>query len=81
MTITATDDGEGNLVDGQNIRVGVSNVIENTAPELGEDASVSIAENTTADGSYAATDAENENITYTLTGDDGGLFEIDVYGN
>ena len=81
MTITAADDGEGSLVDSQNITVGVSDDNENTAPELGEDASVTIAENTTAVSSYAGRDAEYENITCALTGDDAGLFEIDVSGS
>ena len=41
---------------------------DNSSPVLGEDDSITIAENTTAVGSYAATDAENVNITYTLSG-------------
>ncbi len=82
VIVTATDNGEGGLSDSQTVTVSVSNIIENTAPVLGTDTTININENSTAViGNYAATDAENDNITYTLSGDDSALFEIDTAGN
>ncbi len=81
VIITATDDGEGQLSDSQTIRVSVSNEIENTAPVLGADDSTTIPENTTQVGNYAATDVNNDQISYSLSGDDAGLFTIDANGN
>ncbi|WP_460239810.1 retention module-containing protein, partial [Aurantivibrio plasticivorans] len=81
VTITATDDGEGNLSATQNITVNVTNVTENTAPLLGTDVTVDVTENTVSVGNYAATDAEGDNITYSLSGADAALFEIDTSGN
>src|SRR5690606_15917114 len=45
------------------------------------DVSVDVVENTTAVGNFAATDAEGNNIAYTLSGPDAGLFTIDSSGN
>src|SRR5690606_39177554 len=81
VTVTATDDGEGTLADSQNITVNINNVIENTAPVLGADATVNVDENTTAVGNFAASDAEGDAITYTLSGTDAALFTIDAAGN
>src|SRR5690606_2718774 len=81
VTITATDDGEGTLADSQNITVNINNVIENTAPVLGADTSIAIDENTTAVGNFAASDAEGDALTYTLSGTDAALFNIDAAGN
>src|SRR5690606_4388983 len=81
ITVTATDDGEGNLFDTQNITINVTNIIENTAPVLGADTSVDAAENTTVVGNFASTDAEGNNLTYTLSGANAGLFSIDTAGN
>ena len=55
-------------------------MIENSAPVLGADSNISINENSTLVGNYAASDAENDTITYSLSGDDAGLFEIDAAG-
>src|SRR5690606_5387739 len=81
VTVTATDDGEGTLADSQNITVNINNVIENTAPVLGADATVNVDENTTAVGNFAASDAEGDNLTYSLSGADAALFTIDAAGN
>ncbi|NHO66351.1 cadherin-like domain-containing protein, partial [Aestuariicella hydrocarbonica] len=80
VTITATDDGEGTLTDTQNIQVGVNNVIENTAPVLGADVVTAIDENTTVVGTYAATDVDGDNISYSLSGADAALFNISATG-
>src|SRR5690606_17182978 len=81
VTVTETDDGEGTLADSQNITVNINNVIENTAPTLGADATVNVDENTTAVGNFAASDAEGDALTYTLSGTDAALFNIDAAGN
>src|SRR5690606_40359572 len=76
-----SDVGEGTLADSQNITVNINNVIENTAPVLGADATVNVDENTTAVGNFAASDAEGDAITYSLSGADAALFSIDAAGN
>ncbi|WP_435237354.1 Ig-like domain-containing protein [Psychromonas sp. PT13] len=82
VTVIATDNGEGGLSDTQDVIVGVSNVVENTAPTIiNEMDNVDIVENSTAVGNYAATDTENATITYSLSGDDAALFEIDENGD
>ncbi|WNO10367.1 retention module-containing protein [Teredinibacter sp. KSP-S5-2] len=78
ITITATDDGEGNLSTTQNVTVNVSDV--NEAPSLGADATVSVAEGETLVGSYAGTDPENDTLNYSLSGTDAALFTIDNTG-
>src|SRR5689334_4283872 len=75
FTVTATD-GLG-LTDTQNITVQVTNA--NEAPVLGGDATVTVAENTTAVGTFAATDPDaGDTLTYALSGADAGLFTINA---
>jgi VCBS repeat-containing protein len=75
--VTATD--VGGLSDTQNVTVNVTNV--NEAPVLGGDTTVSVAENQTAVGTFAATDPDaGDTVTYALSGPDAGLFSISASG-
>ena len=77
ITVTATD--AGSLLDTQNVTVNVTNV--NEAPVLGGDATVSVAENQTAVGTFAAVDPDaGDTVTYSLSGADAGLFTINAAG-
>ncbi|MBX2858863.1 MAG: retention module-containing protein [Cellvibrionaceae bacterium] len=70
-------DGNG----GQAESIAIVNVIEiNDAPKLGEDVAVAVYENTTAVGQFEATDENGDAISYSLSGDDAALFNVDVEG-
>ena len=64
MTITATD---GTNLATQNISVSVNNLNDNT-PAITSGSSFSADENQTAIGTVTATDADNDNITYSVSG-------------
>ena len=49
----------------------------NDAPVLPNDRTVSVSENTTLVGTFAGVDPDGDTITYSLVGDDEGLFIID----
>ncbi|TKB54370.1 MAG: DUF4347 domain-containing protein, partial [Nitrospira sp.] len=74
LTVQASD---GTLSDTAAITVNVTNV--NEAPVLGGDATVSVAENTTGVGTFAAVDPDaGDTVTYSLSGADAGLFSINA---
>ena len=52
----------------------------NTPPELGVATTVNVLENTTAVGTYSATDLEGSALAYSLTGTDASLFTIAANG-
>ena len=80
VTITV-DDGNGGS-DEINVTISITDVDENVAPEFTDGASTTreVAENTAAGENIgtavSATDADNDNLTYTLGGDDAAAFNI-----
>jgi hypothetical protein len=56
-------------------------VVTNTAPVVTGEASPTVAENQTIVGTYTATDAQGDAITFALGGADAALFSIDADGN
>ena len=75
LTVVASDSGSGAFIDSENIQVTVTDVDD--APVLAEDTAVSVDENRTLVGTFGATDASRDRITYTLEGADESLFRID----
>ena len=79
VTITVSD---GDLTDVINVNINVTDVNENRAPVFtdGENTTRTVAENTAADTNIgtavAATDADNDTLTYTLSGTDAASFAI-----
>ncbi|WP_020558676.1 cadherin domain-containing protein [Thiofilum flexile] len=75
-------DGKGGM-DVQNITVTLTDVFENIVPIItsnggGNTASISVPENTTAVTTVIATDANNDTLTYTITGGaDAAKFTLD----
>ena len=75
---------DGNYSDTQTIKVTVKNAADGSPPVIGSNgggatAGVSVAENTTAVTVVAATDADNDKLTYSIVGgNDSGLFTIDA---
>ena len=53
---------------------------DNKAPVLSGDAAPIVAENTTSVAQYTATDADNDLVTFSLSGLDSALFTIDTNG-
>jgi len=51
------------------------------APMLGDDTTVSVDENTSPVGTFTAVDGNDDDISYTLHGDDADLFVVDENGN
>lgn len=79
ITIQVSD---GSLTSTATITITVTDVAENTAPAIA-DQSFTVAEDidaTTAIGMVTATDAEGNTITYSITTNDNGLFEITTGG-
>ncbi len=80
VTITVSD---GNLTDTISVTINVTDVDENRAPVFtdGESTTRSVAENTAANTNIgtavSATDADDDTLTYTLTGTDAAAFSID----
>ena len=80
VTITVTD---GNLTDTISVSISVTDVNENRAPVFtdGESTTRSVAENTDSGVNIGtavpATDADDDTLTYTLSGTDGTSFSID----
>ena len=86
---SATDDNDYNIIvtasDGtsdteQAVTITVTDVDEsgtNAAPVFSSPASVSVAENQTSAYTAVATDADNDPLTYSLSGTDAALFTID----
>ena len=83
VTVIASD---GSLTDSTTVNIDVTDVNEtptNSAPVFAEGSATSrtVAETTTADvnigGAVAATDADNDTLTYTLSGTDASSFDID----
>ena len=76
VTVTATDpSGETATIE---VTINVTDVYE--APVLSGDATVSHAENETEVATYTAMDAENASLTWSLSGDDAGDFNISSSG-
>ena len=81
VTVAASDSYGGS--DNINVRINVTDVQENRAPVFteGNTTNRSVAENTGADlnigTAVAATDADNDTLTYTLGGTDAAAFNID----
>ena len=79
VTITVSD---GNLTDSISVTINVIDVDENRAPEFtdGESTTRAVAENTgpgvNIGTAVSATDADEDTITYTLSGTDGASFSI-----
>ena len=80
VTVTATD--EAGLSDSIDVTITVTDVDENVAPEFAasEDGARSVAENTVAGEDIGApveaTDADNDVLTYFLSGTDAAAFDI-----
>ena len=68
VVVTATDDGSGNLSDSQNVSITVTDA--NEAPVMGADTAVNVVENTTAVGTYAATDVDGDTQHVRVISDD-----------
>ena len=62
------------------VSVVVNDTSINTAPTAGAAAIASVAENTTLVGTFAATDVDGTALTYSLTGADAALFDVDAAG-
>lgn len=79
ITVQVSD---GSLTGSATITITVTDVAENTAPEIA-DQSFTVAEDidaATAIGTVTATDAEGNSISYSITANDNGLFEITAGG-
>jgi Ca2+-binding RTX toxin-like protein len=77
VTVVATDGG--GLTASQAVTINVTDV--NEAPTAGAAATATVAENTTAVGTFAATDVDaGDTLTYTLTGADAATFNIAAGG-
>ena len=80
ITITVSD---GSLTDTITVTINITDIDENIAPVFteGNTATRSIAENTVTDvnigTAVSATDADNDTLTYTLSGTDAAAFDID----
>ena len=81
VTVTASD--SGGLSDSIDVTITVTDVDENVAPGFAdsEDGARSVDENTAAGENIGepvmATDADDDMLTYTLSGTDASLFDID----
>ena len=79
VTVTVTD---GSFTGTIAVTINVTNVVENSAPAFTESSSTtrSVAENTATGvnigAAIAATDADNDALTYTLSGTDAASFSI-----
>ena len=79
VTVTVSD---RSLTDTITVTINVTNVVENSAPAFTESSSTtrSVAENTATGvnigAAIAATDADNDALTYTLSGTDAASFSI-----
>ncbi len=79
ITVQVSD---GSLSASATITINVTDVAENTAPAIAAQ-SFTVAEDidaTTAIGTVTATDAEGNSISYSITANDNGLFEITTGG-
>jgi hypothetical protein len=77
LNVVATD--KGGLTSTQAVTVNVTDA--NDAPVAAGAAAVSVAENTTVVGTFAATDADaGDAVTYSLTGTDKDLFNVNASG-
>ncbi|MCL1143620.1 Ig-like domain-containing protein [Shewanella gaetbuli] len=76
VIVTATDNGTPILTDSQAIAVTVIDV--NDAPVITSAATTTVNENQTAAIDVNATDADGDTLTYSLSGTDSALFNIDV---
>ncbi len=79
---TATDTFSYTVTDGngstKDVTVTVTVTGSNQAPVLSVDSAVSIAENTTEVTTASATDVDNTDLSYSVSGADAELFEIDA---
>ena len=73
ITVTASDDTN---ITNHDVAITVTNVNDNT-PSFTSDASVNAAENQTAAYTAVATDADDDALSYSLSGTDAALFTID----
>ena len=82
VTVTASD--PGGLSDSIDVTITVTDVDENVAPEFAdsEDGARSVDENTAAGENIGepvmATDADDDTLTYALSGTDAASFDIDT---
>ena len=74
ITVTASDGTNGT---NHNVAITVTNENDN-APAFTSPATVSVAENQVAAYEAAATDADGDPLSYSLSGTDAGLFTIDA---
>ena len=80
IIVTASDNTGGTSDTEQAVTITVTDVDEsgtNAAPVFSSPASVSVAENQTSAYTAVATDADNDPLTYSLSGTDAALFTID----
>ena len=77
ITVVASD---GSATGSVAVVVSVTDVDENTnsAPAFTSPASYSVNENTTAIGTVSATDADNDTLTFSVSGTDSNLVSIDA---
>ena len=79
LSVTATDNGNPNQSFTKNFAIAVTNV--NEAPNITSNNSFSVAENTTKVGTITASDADDDNLSFSITGgSDQGLFTINNSG-
>ncbi|WP_188149629.1 retention module-containing protein, partial [Teredinibacter waterburyi] len=76
ITYAISDGHGGESVSSSDVTVKVGNV----APQLGEDTSVDVLENTLFVGNFPAVDPDGDNISYVLTGADAALFSLTQQG-
>ena len=80
IIVTASDNTGGTTDMNQAVTITVTDVNEggaNVAPVFSSPTSVSVAENQTSAYTAAATDADGDSLTYSLSGTDAALFTID----
>jgi serralysin len=77
ITVVASD---GSATGSVGVVVSVTDVDENTnsAPAFTSPASYSVNENTTAIGTVSATDADNDTLTFSVSGTDSNLVSVDA---
>ena len=76
IVVTASDNTEGTTDTNQAVAITVTNVNDN-APVFTSPATASVEEDQTAAYTAVATDADGDDLTYSLSGTDAALFTID----
>ena len=72
-TVTVSD---GTDSDTQDITINITNVVENSSPVFTSSSSFTVAENQTSAATITVTDADNDSISFLLSGTDAGSFAI-----